>query len=120
MPGYKRFDAFGDHSQLELKDITSGHIYDWLDAEQMTPRSKEGDKGHPKYPSEATINRYASAISAVLTFACESRLINGVPKLRYSKEFARDRYMTDKKSSSCLRCSMSVVSSGWWTSSMSA
>ena len=93
----QRFDAFGDHSQLELKDITSGHIYDWLDAEQMTPRSKEGDKGHPKYPSEATINRYASAISAALTFACESRLINGVPKLRYSKEFARERYMTDSE-----------------------
>lgn len=90
-----RFDAHGDHSQLALEDITTIHIYDWLDSEKRTPRSKKGDAGHPKFPSDATINRYASAISSALTFAAEARLIKGAPKLRYTKEFARERYMTN-------------------------
>ena len=80
-----RFDAHGDHSQLALEDITTTHIYDWLDAEK--------DRGL----SDSSINRYASAMSAVLSFACEARVIPSVPKLRYTKEFARDRYMTDQE-----------------------
>lgn len=81
----QRFDSFGDNSKLKLDEIGALHIYDWLDYEK--------ERGL----SDASVNRYASAMSAVLSFAVELKLRSDSPKLRYTKEFSRDRYMTDEE-----------------------
>lgn len=91
----KRFDAYGNHSSLGIADITALHIYEWLDYEKATPFTKEGDKGHPKYMADSSINRYATAMSVILSFAVEAKLRDDSPKLRYSKEFGRTRYLKD-------------------------
>jgi integrase len=92
-----RFDAYDDHSQLPMADITALHIYNWLDAERARPLTKEGDKSHPKFLSQTSINRYASAVSAALSFAVKSRLLDSSPKLNYTVEYSRDRYMEDRE-----------------------
>ena len=97
-----RFDAFDDYSdQLtkpeKITDITSMHIYEWLDAEKRTCRTKEGQRHHPKYLSNTSINRYATAMSVVLSFAVEAKLRQDSPKLKYTKEFGRTRYFTDQE-----------------------
>ena len=102
-----RFDAFDDYSKetvkevgpkpKTVKDISALHIYDWLDAEKKRCISKPSHKNHPKYPSDATINRYTSAVSAVLAFAVELKLRPDAPKLRYTQTFGRERYMTDQE-----------------------
>lgn len=79
----QRFDSFEDNSQLKIDEIGALHIYEWLDYEK--------ERGL----SDASVNRYASAMSAVLSFAVELKLRSDSPKLRYTKEYARDRYMTD-------------------------
>ena len=91
----KRFDAFDNNSSLKIADITALHIYDWLDYEKATPYTKEGDKGHPQYMADSSINRYATAMSVILSFAVEAKLRVDSPKLRYSKEFGRTRYLRD-------------------------
>ena len=98
----RNFDAHANHSQLGIADITALNIYEWLDAEKARCLTKEGQKGHPKYVSDASINRYASAMSAILTFAVELKLRPDSPKLRYTKEFSRDRYMTDQEISALI------------------
>jgi len=77
-----RFDAYADHATLSLADITAKHIYNWLDDER-----KRG-------LSEASINRYASAMSSVLSLAVQFKLRDDSPKLRYVKTYGRDRFMT--------------------------
>ena len=84
----RRFDAFRDNSKLKIADITALNIYDWLDHERLAG----GRKGEGI--SDASANRYASAMSALLTFAVECKLRDDSPKLRYRHEFSRERYMT--------------------------
>lgn len=86
----RNFDAHANHSQLGIADITALNIYEWLDAEKA------------RGLSDASINRYASAMSAILTFAVELKLRPDSPKLRYTKEFSRDRYMTDQEISALI------------------
>lgn len=78
-----RFDAFQDHSLLSVADITAKHIYNWLDYER--------ERGL----SEASLNRYASAVSAVLSFAVTFNLRDDCIKLRYTKTHGRKRYMKE-------------------------
>ena len=93
------FDAFlvSTHGHLALDDINASHIYEWLDHERTRCISKRGDKGHPKYKSPASINRYASAVSRVLNFAVSVKARADSVKLEYNREFSRERYMTDNE-----------------------
>ena len=79
----RRFDEFSNHSELRVSEITVLHIYDWLDDERQ--RGLSG----------ASINRYGAAMSSILGFAVEAKLRSDPVKLRYVKEFARKRYLTN-------------------------
>ena len=79
----RRFDEFSNHSELRVSEITVLHIYDWLDDERQ--RGLAG----------SSINRYGASMSSILGFAVEAKLRSDPVKLRYEKEFARKRYMTD-------------------------
>jgi len=81
----RRFDAFGNNSKLKLDDITAKHIYTWLDYER-----KRG-------LSDASINRYTSAMSRVLNQLVADKIISSAPRLVYNKEFPRERYYTDSE-----------------------
>ena len=45
--------------------------------------------------ADSSINRNATAMSVILSFAVEAKIRDDSPKLRYSKEFGRTRYFKD-------------------------